>query len=359
MSRKTVVHSLAELQAQVDELLGTRTEQGVWQFDGAKAVFQMEDLQSALLNGARDVHRAAVESIAVERTQSGTKQTIAVQLIYRESAPQYAAVQAAVQRVVADHIRPGMSSHEQALVLHDWIVQHFTYDQTRTKSTAYDGFVTGQTVCAGYASAYAYLCEAVGIPVRIISGESMTTKVRHGWNLICLDGIWYHVDVTWDSPHSDAPSTHAAYSYYLLSDAEVQRDHRITPEPGEPVYPAARTRYPDFLSTALQKKHPASAFLRTIAQRIGLVYCETHHTIIGVAALTDHLLRLYSKRQMHSIMRYVPTSAGVSTDFERAWQEASTQFYGVGCSVKLTALPYTRAGGEHDVLLDISITWQG
>ncbi|MFM2309007.1 MAG: hypothetical protein RLY87_1128 [Chloroflexota bacterium] len=358
MSRKTVVHSLAELQTQIDELLVTRTEQGTWQFDGAKSVFQMADMQSTLLNGAADVQRAAVESIAVERTQSGTKQTITVSLVYRESAAQYAAVQAAVQRIVADQIRPGMSSHEQALVLHDWVVQHFTYDQSRTKMTAYDGFVTGTTVCAGYAAAYAQLCEAVGIPVRIVSGESTTTKVRHGWNLICLDGIWYHVDVTWDSPHSDAPSTHAAYSYYLLSDAEIQRDHRITPEPGEPAYPVARTRYQDYVTAALQKKHPASTFLRTVPQRIGLQYGEAHHTLIGVAALADHLLRLYSKRQTHTIMRYVPTKAGVSADFDAAWKDASTQFYGVGCSIKLTALPYTRAGGEHDVLLDISLTWQ-
>ncbi len=359
MTRKTVVHSLAELQSQVDLHVSQRIDVGSWQFDGAKNVFNLPDLQGALLNGVRDVERSAVESILVERSQRGTTFTIGLTITYRDTAAQLALVHEHVQRIIAEQITPMMSTHEQALVLHDWIVQHFRYDQTRTKSTAYDGFASGQTVCAGYAAAYAYLCEAVGIPVRIVSGESMVTKVRHGWNMICLDGTWYHVDVTWDSPHSDAPSTHAAYSYYLLSDEEIQRDHRITPEVGEPAYPAARTRYQDAVTTALQKKHPASAFLRTVPQRIGLQYTEAHHTLIGVAALTDHLLRLYAKRQTHTIMRYVPTKAGVSADFNQAWQDASTQFYGVGCSVNLSALPYTRSGSADDVLFDITIGWKG
>jgi hypothetical protein len=359
MTRKTVVHSLAELQAQVDLQVSQRIDIGSWQFDGAKNVFNMPDLQDALLNGVRDVERSAVESILVERSQRGTTFTIGLTITYRDTAAQLAFVHAHVQQIIAEQITPTMSMHEQVLVIHDWLVGHFRYDQSRLKTTAYDGFATGQTVCAGYAAAFAYLCEALAIPVRIVSGESITTKVRHGWNMVCLDGIWYHIDVTWDSPHSDAPSSHAAYSYYLLSDDEIQRDHRITPEPGESPYPVARTRYPEFVAAAMQKRHPASPFLRTISQRIGLIYSEAHHTLIGPAALTDHLLRLYSKRQAHTIMRYVPTKAGVSADFNQAWQEASTHFYGVGCSVNLSSLPYTRSGSPDDVLLEIKIEWKG
>ncbi len=59
------------------------------------------------------------------------------------------------------------------------------------------------------------------------------------------------------------------------------------------------------------------------------------------------------------MMRYVPTKAGVSADFSQAWQDASAQFYGVGCSVNLSALPYTRSGSPDDVLLDIKIEWKG
>ena len=136
MTRKTVVHSLAELQSQVDLQVSQRIDIGSWQFDGAKNVFNLPDLQGALLNGVRDVERSAVESILVERSQRGTTFTIGLTIAYRDTAAQLAIVHAHVQQIIAEQITPTMSMHEQVLVIHDWLVGHFRYDQSRLKTTA-------------------------------------------------------------------------------------------------------------------------------------------------------------------------------------------------------------------------------
>lgn len=355
---RAVVHSFAELQAEVDAQLAERAEQRSWRYDGPRSVYETPGLHERLLAAAPDMHRAAVDHIQLGREQRGSTLTITLQVAYRESAAQYAAVMEKLRTLTATLLRPTMSTHEQLLVIHDWLVANVAYDQSRVASTAYDGVIRGSTVCAGYAQATAYWCALVGIPVRIVDGEANETRTPHAWNMVCLDGSWYHLDVTWGRPGSDAPTTHAAYSYYLLSDAEIRGDHTPLSEPGALPYPAARVRYLDALTQALQQKHPASAFLRTIPQRIGLIYAEPRYTLVGQAALAEYLVRMYQQRQGNATMRFVPRG-DARAEFQAAWQQAAKEFYGVGCSLSVSLLPYHRAGGARDVLLQIAISWQG
>jgi len=41
--------------------------------------------------------------------------------------------------------------------------------------------------------------------------------MNHAWNLVNIDGEWYHADVTWDDPVPDAKGR-AGHGYFLLSD---------------------------------------------------------------------------------------------------------------------------------------------
>jgi hypothetical protein len=56
----------------------------------------------------------------------------------------------------------------------------------------------------------------LGIPCRIVTSEGM----NHGWNLVQLDGQWYHVDVTWDDPTPDSYGQ-VLHDFFLLTDEEV------------------------------------------------------------------------------------------------------------------------------------------
>ena len=47
-----------------------------------------------------------------------------------------------------------------------------------------------KTVCAGYAAAMVYFCNAAGIDC------IMAVSNDHAWNIVKLDGVWYEVDVT-------------------------------------------------------------------------------------------------------------------------------------------------------------------
>ena len=57
------------------------------------------------------------------------------------------------------------------------------------------------------------VCEEMGIQ----SIPVTSNRMNHAWNMVLLDGQWYHIDVTWD----DAVSypAYVSYTYFLQSDA--------------------------------------------------------------------------------------------------------------------------------------------
>jgi len=128
-------------------------------------------------------------------------------------------------------IDDGMSDEEKALVLHDYLAQHCAYayqeylsgqlDSASNVFSAYGALVEGRAVCQGYSEAYRALLRAVGIDSSISTSKEMS----HAWNVVWIDGEWYHVDVTWDDPVWNTEG-YARHSYFLLSDAEMgNRDH--------------------------------------------------------------------------------------------------------------------------------------
>ena len=116
-------------------------------------------------------------------------------------------LQAAVENGIENAlsvISSEMSDIEKALALHDWVVRECDYDYTNYKndsipsiSYSYAGvFAKGQAVCQGYAEAMSVLFQKVGIESYVVS----SSKMNHAWNVVLLDGAYYHIDATWDDP---------------------------------------------------------------------------------------------------------------------------------------------------------------
>lgn len=85
---------------------------------------------------------------------------------------------------------------QTALNLHDWLTHHAHYDGTYTNYGPDGVLVKGTGVCDSYSKAYFLLLKKAGIPVQRVIADSM----NHAWNIVCFDGDWTQVDVTWDDP---------------------------------------------------------------------------------------------------------------------------------------------------------------
>lgn len=47
------------------------------------------------------------------------------------------------------------------------------------------------------------------------------------WNMVKVNGKWYQIDVTWDDPISSDGRPILRHDYFLISDAQMYKDHRI------------------------------------------------------------------------------------------------------------------------------------
>lgn len=112
------------------------------------------------------------------------------------------------------------SDLEKERYVHDSLMQRIEYVvNAPMNQSAYSALVNGRTVCAGYARAFQYLMQRLGIPCYYCTGYA---GEDHAWNIIKLGEDYYNVDVTWDD--TDTPT----YDYFNKSDREFGTSHMRT-----------------------------------------------------------------------------------------------------------------------------------
>ena len=111
-------------------------------------------------------------------------------------------------QVVADNA--GKSDYEKLVAYKNYICAAVSYNQSAAddNTTAYgnpwqliyvfDGDISTNVVCEGYAKAFQYLCDLGGLSCISVSGTmtGATGAGGHMWNVVTLDGSKYLVDVT-------------------------------------------------------------------------------------------------------------------------------------------------------------------
>lgn len=156
-----------------------------------------------------------------------------------------------VNGIVADIIDDNMSDYDKVMAIQAYIHTHAIYDYNyeamlRDKDkmvTEYfierieavkDPYVIfqgdGLVVCTGYARAFELLANASGLKAQYIKGDvGYTGWNNHAWNLVEVEGTWYHIDVTYNTLKWD--------NYILRSDADMlecrgwnQENHPPCPE---------------------------------------------------------------------------------------------------------------------------------
>lgn len=111
---------------------------------------------------------------------------------------------------------------EKLKYIHDYICNTTLYNHKAVaegtsgglNQTAYSTIVDYNTVCAGYAKAYAYYLQQLGIPCAYIHSET------HAWNLLKYKNNYYQTDVCWDD---GSWGMGASSDYYLLSDGDMRK----------------------------------------------------------------------------------------------------------------------------------------
>lgn len=113
-----------------------------------------------------------------------------------------------------------LSDAEKALYVHDVLISSYAYDTEETIFDAYNFLKERKGVCQAYALCYIAIMRELDIPCFMVISQEM----NHSWNLVQIDGEWYHVDLVFDDPKPDRPGQ-VLHNHFLLSDTGIAADH--------------------------------------------------------------------------------------------------------------------------------------
>lgn len=131
---------------------------------------------------------------------------------------------------ITEEIDEDWSELEKALYVHDYIVSHFSYDRRlydpneymNVNRDIYSFLKEKNGVCQAYAETYQYIMTALGIECK----TAISIEGNHEWNLVKIDGEWYHVDATHDDPIINGYQEDAIgfvnHQHFLCSSSELE-----------------------------------------------------------------------------------------------------------------------------------------
>lgn len=114
--------------------------------------------------------------------------------------------------------------------IHDFIIENCEYKLVEDEfvySSSYGAIINGEAACEGYSKAAKLLFDRAGIESAVIVGESDGGDGAgpHMWNVVSIDGEYYHLDCTWDDAGTEDGERLSDYAYFNLSDEMIKKTH--------------------------------------------------------------------------------------------------------------------------------------
>ncbi len=165
----------------------------------SRSTYSAEDMAAAVTRVYReDPAIVPKEPVASVNMYSGTgaQKLYEISINYGMTGEELDARTAQLQAVdaFADLDTDDMGEEELAYAACEYLMEHCAVSEDKNDNTAYAALVGGQANSEGAALAYIVLCRELGVDCRIVYGQKNWTE--HCWNIVRIDGSYYHVDIT-------------------------------------------------------------------------------------------------------------------------------------------------------------------
>lgn len=197
------------------------------------------------------------------------------------------------KQVIKENIKDDMSDYEKEKAVYDWLIDYTSYSNQNLAPISsgdqyahlpYGVFKYHQAICVGNATTMKLFLDILGIENQIIHS---TEEGEHAWNLVKLDGDWYHCDATFDDSNSGKPG----YNYFNVPDSV--KDDGSYPWDHDTIPAADGTKYCYIANHAGEIKDVYSlpAYLRKqIDEGVSQIYFTMKDTEDFTAAALNYIL---------------------------------------------------------------------
>jgi len=150
----------------------------------------------------------------------GNGQCVEIDLQFNRTAKNPEGENAAFEKAAGDIIAQASSlgtDYDKECFVHDTLLRNIDYVRSaEMNQSAYSALVNGRTVCAGYARAFQYVMQQLGVPCYYCVGYA---GEDHAWNIVRLEDDYYNADLTWDD------TGEGTYDYFNKTDADYADTH--------------------------------------------------------------------------------------------------------------------------------------
>ncbi|HHU53647.1 MAG TPA: hypothetical protein GXZ43_06205 [Clostridiaceae bacterium] len=176
-----------------------------------------------------------------------------VNLFYGASAEEVVVLQKRIDEVVPKYLNDiddSMSAYDVALRIHVKVIASVDYDTIALNKQKQEGgpvkdkidylrticgvFLDGKAVCEGYARAVQYLLQKCGVECAEVAGyirkETGERGEAHAWNILKIDGDYYHLDTTWDDSSNTVQTVNnndLGFDYFCITTDEITRTRDV------------------------------------------------------------------------------------------------------------------------------------
>ena len=156
------------------------------------------------------------DSVNVDISGSG-KITIKIKKVYSNSEIEY--INNYIEEFINLNINDQTTNYDKIKLFHDHIINNTAYDIDNIDEyySAFDLITTGKSICGGYSDIMSIYLNKLGIQ------NYKITSQNHIWNLINLDGVWHHLDMTWDDPIASDGNQYLIHNFFMISTSELYK----------------------------------------------------------------------------------------------------------------------------------------
>lgn len=141
--------------------------------------------------------------------------------------------------VLAQVTEEGMTDLERERAVYEWITANTVYDMDHYDPLAkmdpdsfnpYGMLKNGKGVCLAFATTFQLLMDMADVECITVVGSSSSNTSDHAWNMVCLDGVWYCADPTWDVESPPEEWDYFNVPSDLMARTNHQWDYENVPE---------------------------------------------------------------------------------------------------------------------------------